>query len=344
MSTPRISVLLATFISFLFVGPAATQDDGWRTIEFETTEVTAPDVTSSDTISIKVSEGTKLAFDLSPDGRTIVFDLLGQLWTFPVEGGVAVPLTEAVRDRSEDLDPAFSPDGKSVVFRADRPGGAGLYIVSLEDRTIRRLTTKPEESFVADAAPSWAPDGRHLAFVRGQAIQVLDVADGELRQLQIDSLPDPAASHPTWSPDGARLVFANASLTARGGGRLWVVPAGGGVARPLTRENDLARAPVYAPDGYRVAFFALDSSDRFQLWLMEPNDEPIQLTSHADVTPLRARWFPDGSSILYHADGRLWRIPAVLARSPRSASASGSLVSIPSVAPVSGGEPAVVQQ
>ena len=309
MSTPRLFVLHAAFLSLLFLGPASAQDDDRRTIELDTAEVTLPDVASSDTISIKVREGTKLAFDLSPDGRTIVFDLLGQLWTLPVEGGVAVPLTDAVRDSSDDLDPAFSPDGKSVVFRADRPGGAGLFIVSLEDRTIRRLTTIPSWD-AADWAPSWAPDGRHLAFVREQAIQVLDVADDELRQLQIDGLPEPTANHPTWSPDGARLVFANASVYARAGGRLWVVPAGGGVARPLTRENELARAPVYAPDGRSVAFFGLDSSDRFQLWLMEPNSEPVQLTSHADVTPLRARWFPDGSSILYHAEGRLWRIPA----------------------------------
>ncbi len=274
------------------LGMLAAQDAGFRTVDFET------------------SEGTKLAFDISPDGRTIVFDLLGQLWTVPAEGGVAIALTEAVRDTSEDLDPAFSPDGKSVVFRADRPGGAGLFIVSLEDRTIRRLTTKPEHSFFGDAAPSWAPDGRHLAFVRGQAIQVLDVADGELRQLQIDSLPRPVAIHPTWSPDGARLVFANATQDARFGGRLWEVSAEGGVALPVSDSSLRARAPVYAPDGRRLAFFAPDSAARFQLWLMEPNGNPVQLTSHADVTPLRARWFPDGSTILYHAEGRLWRIPA----------------------------------
>ena len=270
----------------------------------------APQDGSTRTIDFETSEGTKLAFDLSPDGRTIVFDLLGQLWTVPAEGGAGVPLTEAVRDTSEDLDPAFAPDGKSVVFRADRPGGAGLFIVSIEDRTIRRLTRKSEHSFFGDAAPSWAPDGRHLAFVRGQAIQVLDVADGELRQLQIDSLPRPMASQPSWSLTGDRLVFVNAAQNARMGGRLWEVSADGGAAWPLTDSTLQARAPVYAPDGRRLAFFAPDSAARFQLWVMEPNGNPVQLTSQQDVTPLRTRWFPGGTRLLYHADGRLWTIPA----------------------------------
>jgi Tol biopolymer transport system component len=190
-------------------------------------------------IDFETSEGTKLAFDVSPDGQTIVVDLLGQLWTLPVEGGRAVPLTDAVRDSSEDLDPAFAPDGGSIVFRADRPGGPGLFSVSLGDQTIRRLTDQPH------VEPSWSPDGQQLAFVQGQRIQLLDLAGGDPRALQIDSLPPPGASQPAWSPTDGRLVFVNAPQGAPG--RLWEVEREGGVARPLSDVDLRARAPVYSP-------------------------------------------------------------------------------------------------
>jgi Tol biopolymer transport system component len=264
----------------------------------------SPDRLDTSTIDFETSEGTKLAFDLSPDGHTIVFDLLGQLWILSAEGGRAVPLTDAVRDTSEDRDPAFSPDGGSIVFRAERPGGAGLFRLSLADTTVQRLT---EESGLAH---SFSPDGRQLAFAQGRAIQILDLAGGDPRELVIDSLPRPAASFPAWSPGGDRLVFVNAPQGRRAGGSLWEVQPEGGVARPLSDSTLQARAPVYSPDGRLLAFFALDSASRFQLWVMEPNGEPVQLTSQEDVTPFRVRWFPDASRLLYQASGRLWTIPA----------------------------------
>ncbi len=173
-----------------------------------------------ETISLTVSEGTTLGFDLSPDGRTIVFDLLGQLWTLPAEGGAATPLTHAVRDTAEDLDPTWSRDGRTIAFQGERAGRRGAWEVDAAGGTPR---------FVAESVP-----------------------------------PAP---------------------------------------------------PALDPAGARIAFFGPDSAGRTQVWLRRAGDSATagpatRLTGHADVTPTRVRWSPDGGSLLYSADGGLWRVPA----------------------------------
>lgn len=281
----------------------------------------APGPDPRESISIRVSEGTILSFDLSSDGRSIVFDLLGQLWLVPADGGEARPVTDAVRDTAEDLDPSFSPDGGHVVFRGERNGRTGLWLVDLDSARPRQLTQLGNPDGY-DGSAAWSPDGRLIAFVRAvpptsredrrrSAIVLLDPAAGTMREFPIDGLPRPGVRDPSWLRDG-RIAFVAMDVRAPRGGRIWTVDTSGGPARPVTSESVQARAPVFTPDGRRVAYFAPDSANRIQVWVQELSDSgttvgpPIRVTNHSDVTPTRIRWTSDGSALLYSADGGLW--------------------------------------
>ena len=92
-------------VTLVLPNPAAAQDDGRRTIEIETSEVTAPDVA------------------ISPDGEWLIFTLLGHLGRLPAEGGDAEQLTFGPY---YDARPTVSPDGTQVAFQSDREGNIFL--------------------------------------------------------------------------------------------------------------------------------------------------------------------------------------------------------------------------
>jgi Tol biopolymer transport system component len=70
-----------------------------------------------------------MSVDVSPDGSTLVFDLLGSIWTLPIGGGEATPLT---RGMAFDAQPRFSPDGSRIVFVSDRTGGENVFMIATD--------------------------------------------------------------------------------------------------------------------------------------------------------------------------------------------------------------------
>ncbi|MGH7588985.1 MAG: amidohydrolase family protein [Gemmatimonadota bacterium] len=299
-----------------------------------------------ESLSITVREGTTLSMDVSRDGRTIVFDLLGQLWALDAAGSEARPITDAVGDTAEDLDPSLSPDGRQLVFSGERGGRRGLWLTDLAGGAPRLLSRTPDgEGFVGRGA--WSPDGRTIAFthvstrvagdevVQQSEIALLDLASRVVRPLRIEGLPEPDVRDPAWSSDGARIVFIAGWAQDDVGGRVWGVPVAGGAAMPVTPEIT-ALAPAVSPDGVRFAFLAPDPAGRVQVWVQGISGPgaagaPRRLTDHRDVAPTRVRWMPDGEALLYSADGALWRVPA----------AGGAPAAIPFIATLSFSRPPV---
>ncbi len=108
-------------------------------------------------IRLDVRSGTWMSLDVSPDGKRIVFDLLGDLYEIPMEGGEARALTSGM---AWDMQPRYSPDGKRIAFTSDRAGGNNLWIMDAGGGSPRQIS---KESFRLLNSPAWHPNGLYLA-------------------------------------------------------------------------------------------------------------------------------------------------------------------------------------
>ncbi len=222
-----LRVLLCLLI-FGLVGQLAVA----RTVEFETTEVTAADVA------------------LSPDGQWLIFTILGHLFRLPVEGGTAQQLTFGPY---YDTDPVFSPDGTRVAFVSDRDGSEGnIFVLELATRKITQITNE-----AWGGRPIWGPGGESVVYLardtaRTEAALVRRIAleDGALETV---SSP-PREFHSLFHlPDG-RLgwtVVEHGTSSPRRTTRIEVMSTQGTVSTLRTLEGTADRVvPSPAGDGF----------------------------------------------------------------------------------------------
>jgi Tol biopolymer transport system component len=156
----------------------------------------------------------------SPDGAKILFfswrDFPGQeqrneLYLMGADGSNQVRLTE---NEAEDVEPTWSPDGKSIGFTSSRDGNPEIYTLSPDGTDQRRLTTDP----APDEGPAWSPDGNVILFTSyrdGADPLMLGQGNAEIFTVR----PDGAApanltndpewdGYPAWSPDGRQIAFS----------------------------------------------------------------------------------------------------------------------------------------
>ncbi|MHB1328047.1 MAG: amidohydrolase family protein, partial [Gemmatimonadales bacterium] len=117
-------------------------------------------LTAARTAAFTTTQGSWMSLDVSPDGQTIVFDLLGDLYTLPVSGGKATRITSGF---GFDAQPRFSPDGKRVAFVSDRSGGDNIWIMSLDGRDTVQVTKGNANTYLS---PEWTPDGKYVVASR----------------------------------------------------------------------------------------------------------------------------------------------------------------------------------
>ncbi|MDN5201571.1 amidohydrolase family protein [Fulvivirgaceae bacterium BMA10] len=107
-------------------------------------------------LKFSTDEGTWMSLDVSPDGKEIVFDLLGDIYIMPVQGGTAKLLRGGL---PYEVQPRFSPDGKKIAFTSDAGGGDNIWIMDKDGSEAKQIT---KESFRLLNNPVWNPDGQYL--------------------------------------------------------------------------------------------------------------------------------------------------------------------------------------
>src|SRR5688572_15540812 len=291
-----------------------------RTIDFSATlpvqaarnnasDVIGPRVHSRLTSQVRRPVKGILSPSISPDGKSVAFAAIGDLWLMPV-GSTPENLT---KDRFLDTEPAWSPDGRYLAWSTDRAGQLlDIWIRDTRTRTLRRLTSTEGSAMGA----AWSPDGRQIAFLnvdgvwRRASVNVVDVATGEVKQIHP---PLFGPGNPTWSKDGQRIVIAALtpysgrfregtnqllSIAVAGGDSAWYTPI-----PHQSIDSRVGNGPVISPDGSRMAVVY---EGRLSLVPVSQNGAPTgpprRLTSEIAYSPT---WTADSKSILYQANDRL---------------------------------------
>ena len=230
-------------------------------------DVSAPAYAYDVNVHLDVDEGTWMSLDVSPDGKEIVFDLLGDLYTMPIGGGEAKALTSGI---AWDMQPRYSPDGKWIAFTSDRSGGDNIWVVGRDGKDPKQVT---KETFRLPNSPAWTPDSQYIA-VRKHFTGTRSLGAGEIwlyhrsggEGLQMTKRPTEQkdTGEPAFSPDGRYLYYSEDSSPGRiyqynpdPNGQIYVIKR---LDRQTGRLIDFVTGPggsiraTPSPDGKSLAF------------------------------------------------------------------------------------------
>ena len=274
-------------------------------------------------ISLDTDEGSWLSVDVSPDGRSVAFDLLGDLYTVPLAGGTAAPLTSGM---AFDAQPRYSPDGKWIAFTSDRDGAENVWIMNVETKETRQITKLKDRVI---QSPEWTPDGKYIVVTIGDIV----FKPGKLWMFHVDGgsgiqlIKQPESELTTgaaFGPDGRYLWYAQRTGTWNYNAifpqfQIARYDRETGAREVRTSRYGSAIRPALSPDGkwmvYATRFEAntglvlRDLATGDEKWLAYPvqRDDQEAIGSR-DAYPGMS-FTPDSKEVLTTYGGKIWRVP-----------------------------------
>jgi tricorn protease len=234
---------------------------------------------------------TRGASDFAPatDGRQAAIIARGELFVYDLaESGESQNSGEANRvtaTSQRERDPRWSPDGRWLYFVSDRGGQEDVYRVRSADSGETRLSRALHftlERLTSDALPERSPipspDGRTVAFVRGNGDLWLMDADGRNQRRLVPGWD--TGLQVAWSPDSRWIAYAQGDVDFNE--EVWIVPAD--ASRPpvnVSQHPDNDNAPAWSPDGRFLVFASRRQGDEYDLWRVALRAADFEMSDEA---------------------------------------------------------------
>lgn len=282
-------------------------------------------------VDLKTDKGTWMNLDVSPDGKDIVFDLMGDIYIMPATGGEAKELRSGL---PFEIQPRFSPDGKKISFTSDAGGGDNIWIMDRDGSNAKQVT---KESFRLLNNAVWSADGNYLIARKHFTSQrslgagemwMYHITGGSGLQLTKRKNDQQDVNEPSISPDGKYLYYSEDMYP--GGyfkynkdpnSQIYVIQRydfADGSVKTITGGPGGAARPQVSRDGSRLAFIkrVREKTVLFIHDLKTGEEWPVYDQLNKDQQEAWAifgvypnfNWSPDNQSIYIWSAGKINKI------------------------------------
>jgi Tol biopolymer transport system component len=270
--------------------------------------------------SYNTHEGSWMSVDISPDGRTLLFDLVGDLYTMPATGGKATRLTRGI---AWDTHPRYSPDGKRILFTSDRSGAENIWYFDMEKKDTVQMTKDRDQNFPSAA---WTPDGQYIVYSKGRLnvqLYMMHKDGGSGTQL-ISTPANLKTIDPAVSADGRYIYYSrrigpwnyNAQMPQY---QLGQYDRENGKVNTLTSRYGSAFTPVLSKDGNWLVYGSRhEEKTGLVLRNLKTGDEkwlawPVQRDDQESIAVMGVlpgmTFTPDSKAVIASYGGSFHRIP-----------------------------------